>query len=337
MTSAGIRNSSGIRLGYQIPNFTYPGGDPARIFPTVAAQAVEAEANGFDTVLVMDHFYQLPSLGRPDEPMLEAYTTLGALATATSTIQLSTLVTGNTYRNPAMLAKTVTTLDVVSGGRAVLAIGAGWYQLEHEQMGYEFGTFTDRFVRLDEALQIIEPMLRGRRPNVDGQWYTAKDTINEPRIRDSLPIMLGGGGEKKTFGLAARYADHLNIICNASELPRKVEAVRLRCEEIGRDPATLETSFLAFVMMDDNGDVARGQIDDFLRSIGQDPTNLSPEEYAAATDRIFAGTPDDVAEQIQKRVLDAGVDGVVINMVRNGHEPGAVARAGKVLAPLVGR
>lgn len=342
MTSAGIRPSgirafNGIRLGYQIPNFTYPGGDPSAIFPTVAAQAVEAEANGFDTVFVMDHFYQLPNLGRPDEPMLEAYTTLGALATATSTIKLSTLVTGNTYRNPAMLAKTVSTLDVVSGGRAVLAIGAGWYELEHEQMGYEFGTFTDRFVRLDEALQIIEPMLRGRRPRVDGQWYTAHDTLNEPRIRDTLPIMLGGGGEKKTFALAARYADHLNIICNASELPRKIAALRQRCEEIGRDPADVETSFLAFVMMADDGDVARAQVDDYLRSIGRDPSALSAEEYTAATDRIFAGTPDDVADQIRTRVLDAGVDGVVINLVRTGHEPGAVARAGAALAPLVGR
>lgn len=269
--------------------------------------------------------------------MLEAYTTLGALASTTSAIKLSTLVTGNTYRNPAMLAKTVTTLDVVSGGRAVLAIGAGWYQLEHDQMGYEFGTFTDRFARLDEALQIISPMLRGDRPHLDGSWYTATDTLNEPRVRDALPIMLGGGGEKKTFGLAARYADHLNIICNASELPRKIDAVRQRCEEIGRDPATLETSFLAFVMMDEDGATARGHVDDYFRSIGRDPSTLSAEDYAAATDRMFIGTPNDVAEQIQKRVLDAGVDGVVINLVRNGHEPGVVAAAGAALAPLVGR
>ena len=134
-----------------------------------------------------------------------------------------------------MLAKAVTTLDVVSGGRAVLGIGAGWFELEHQQLGFEFGTFTERFARLDEALQIIEPMLRGRRPSVDGAWYHAENAMNEPRIRDDLPIMLGGGGERKTFGLAARYADHLNIICDPADLPRKLEALDQRCAEVGRD------------------------------------------------------------------------------------------------------
>src|SRR5690348_289835 len=156
----------GIRLGYQIPNFSY-GGPVSDLFPTVIAQAREAEAAGFDAVLLMDHFYQLPGIGTPDEPMLEAYTTLGALATATERVQLSALVTGNTYRQPTHLAKAVTALDVVSGGRAVLGIGAGWFELEHRQLGFEFGTFTDRFERLDEALQIIAPMLRGQRPTVE--------------------------------------------------------------------------------------------------------------------------------------------------------------------------
>lgn len=211
-----------------MPNFSYST-PVADLFPTVIAQAREAESAGFDTAFVMDHFYQLPGLGEPDEPMLEAYTALGALATATDNIQLSALVTGNTYRNPPMLAKAVTTLDVASGGRAVLGIGAGWFELEHQQYGYEFGTFTDRFERLDEALQIIAPMLHGQRPTFDGKWYHVENAINEPRIRDDLPIMLGGGGEKKTFGLAARFADHLNIICNASELPRKLEALDARC------------------------------------------------------------------------------------------------------------
>ncbi|GGF13938.1 TIGR03560 family F420-dependent LLM class oxidoreductase [Williamsia phyllosphaerae] len=323
-----------IRLGYQIPNFTYPG-TPADIVPTVLAQAREAEANGFDTVLVMDHFYQLPGIGKPEEPMLEAYTLLAAIAAATESVQLSTLVTGNTYRNPAMLAKTVTTLDLVSAGRAVLAIGAGWYELEHQQMGYEFGTFTDRFERLDEALQIIEPMLRGRHPEVDGKWYQAHSTLNEPRVRDDLPIMLGGGGEKKTFGLAARYADHLNIICNASELPRKLDALAQRCEEAGRDRDSIETSFLAFTMIDEDGDTARKMQREYLIKTGVDYDNLDDDARAAATDRMFVGSPDEVAEQIQRRVLDVGVDGVTINLVPNGHIPGVVELAGKTLAPLV--
>ena len=120
----------------------------------------------------------------------------------------------------------------MSGGRAVLGIGAGWFELEHRQLGFEFGTFTDRFNRLDEALQIIAPMLHGERPSLDGTWYRAENAINEPRLRDDLPIMLGGGGEKKTFGLAARFADHLNIICDPADLPRKLDALEQRCAEI---------------------------------------------------------------------------------------------------------
>ncbi len=328
-----------IRLGYQIPNFTYPG-TAADIGPTVIAQAREAEASGFDTVLVMDHFYQLPGIGAPEEPMLEAYTLLGALATATERIQLSTLVTGNTYRNPAMLAKTVTTLDVMSGGRAVLAIGAGWYELEHQQMGYEFGTFADRFRRLEESLSIIEPMLRGRHPEVDGEWYQAHGTRNEPRVRDDLPIMLGGGGEKKTFGLAAKYADHLNVICGDDEIPRKLEALAKRCEEAGRDRDSLETSYLAFVIIDENGDTARELQKEFLRKTGVDLDDLDDDERATATARHFVGTPDDIAEQVQRRILDPkvdgkGIDGVCVNLVANGHIPGIVELTGKTLAPLV--
>ncbi|WP_305094767.1 LLM class F420-dependent oxidoreductase [Prescottella sp. R16] len=323
-----------IRLGYQMPNFSYQ--TPVRdLFPTVVRQAREAEAAGFDAVFVMDHFYQLPGIGEPDEPMLEAYTALAGIAAATESVQLSALVTGNTYRNPTLLAKTVSTLDVVSGGRAVLGIGAGWFELEHRQLGFEFGTFTDRFERLDEALQIIAPMLRGERPTFDGTWYRTETAINEPRIRDDLPILLGGGGEKKTFGLAARYANHLNIIANAAELPRKLDALARRCEEAGRDRSTLETSFLAFVMIDEDGDKAREMQRTFLLSRGVDLEALSEEERAAATDRQFVGNPDEVAEQVQARVLDVGVDGIIVNLVTNGHQPGIVELAGRTLGPLV--
>ena len=173
------------RLGYQIPNFTYPGVGPADLFDAVAYQAKEADTSGFDTVLVMDHFYQLPMLGEPDQFMLECYSLLSALARETKNVRLSALVTGNTYRNPAVLAKTVTTLDIVSEGRAQLGIGAGWFELEHEAFGIEFGTFTDRFEKLEEALQIIIPMLRGerptaRRPALHGQGRDQRATAGWP-------------------------------------------------------------------------------------------------------------------------------------------------------------
>ena len=302
-----------IRLGFQIPNFSY-GTGVEQLFPTVIAQAREAESAGFDSVFVMDHFYQLPMLGSPDQPMLEAYTALGALATATERVQLGTLVTGNTYRNPTLLAKVITTLDVVSAGRAILGIGTGWFELEHDELGYEFGTFTDRFNRLDEALQIILPMLKGDRPTFSGKWYRAENALANPRYRDHIPLMIGGSGEKKTIPLAARHFDHLNVIAGFDELPGKVKVVRERCEEIGRDPATLETSMLLTVLLDDN--VKTDQI---------------PAEMSG---RMLAGSADSIAEQVQAKVLNAGIDGVIINMPF--YTPGVVTAAAEALRPLVG-
>jgi F420-dependent oxidoreductase-like protein len=303
-----------IRLGFQIPNFSY-GTGAENLFPTVIAQAREAEAAGYDSLFVMDHFYQLPMLGTPDQPMLEAYTALGALATATERLQLGTLVTGNTYRNPTLLAKIITTLDVVSAGRAVLGLGAGWYELEHRQLGFEFGTFTDRFKRLEEALQILDPMLKGERPTFSGDWYSAESAMAEPRYRDRVPILIGGSGEKKTFGIAARYADHVNIIAAFDELPRKVDALRARCEEVGRDPATLETSLMLTVVFDENA-----------------KADQVPEQMSG---RMAIGGPAQIAEQVQAKVLDAGVGGAIVN-IPNGHEPGVITAVAEALRPLLG-
>ncbi|MGA8329992.1 MAG: LLM class F420-dependent oxidoreductase [Mycobacterium sp.] len=302
-----------IRLGFQIPNFSY-GTGVEQLFPTVIAQAREAESAGFDSVFVMDHFYQLPMLGSPDQPMLEAYTALGALATATERVQLGTLVTGNTYRNPTLLAKAITTLDVVSAGRAILGIGAGWFELEHRQLGFEFGTFTERFNRLEEALQILDPMIKGERSTFSGKWYTTESALAEPRYRERIPILIGGSGEKKTFAIAARYADHLNLIVGFDDLPGKLDALAKRCDEAGRDRSTLETSMLLTVMLDEN--VKADQV---------------PSEMNG---RMVVGGADQIAEQIQAKVLDAGVDGVIVNVPF--YTPGVVAAVGDALRPLVG-
>ncbi|GAA1667694.1 LLM class F420-dependent oxidoreductase [Mycolicibacterium murale] len=301
-----------IKLGYQIPNFSY-GTGVEQLFPTVIAQAHEADAAGFDSVFVMDHFYQLPGIGAPEEPMLEAYTALGALATATQKVQLGTLVTGNTYRNPTLLAKAITTLDVVSAGRAILGIGAGWFELEHDSLGYEFGTFTDRFNKLDEALQIILPMLEGEQVTHDGTYYRTKEAFANPRFRDHIPLMIGGSGEKKTIPLAVRHFDHLNIIAGFDDLTAKLDVVKARCEDIGRDPATLETSMLLTVVLDDNA-----SLDDV------------PE---ARRVRAAIGSPEAVAEQIKTKVLDKGIDGVIVNMP--SYRPGAVAAVAEALRPVL--
>ncbi len=213
--------------------------------------------------------------------MLEAYTALGALATATERVQLGTLVTGNTYRNPTLLAKIITTLDVVSQGRAILGIGTGWFQLEHDQLGFEFGTFTDRFNRLDEALQIILPMIKGERPTYSGTWYHTSEALANPRFRDHIPMMIGGRGEKKTIPLAARHFDHLNVIADFDELPRKLQVVRQRCADVDRDPATLETSTLTTVLIDQN---------------------MKPDQIPAEmTQRMVVGSPDSVATRSSQR------------------------------------
>ena len=305
-----------IKLGLQIPNFSY-GTGVAELFPTVIAQAQEADAAGFDSVFVMDHFYQLPGLGTPDQPMLEAYTTLGGLATVTEHVQLGTLVTGNSYRNPTLLAKAITTLDVASQGRAILGIGTGWFELEHDQLGFEFGTFTDRFNKLDEALQIILPMLRGERPTFSGKYYRAQEAMANPRFRDHIPLMIGGSGEKKTIPLAAKYFDHLNIIAGFDELPRKVQVANQRCEEIGRDPATLETSMLVIALVDENA-----------------TEDLIPDEFKQ---NVVFGGPDQIVEQVKTKVLDAGVDGVILSPITslNGYQPGAITAVAEKLRPLV--
>ncbi|MGK2881722.1 MAG: LLM class F420-dependent oxidoreductase [Mycobacterium sp.] len=302
-----------IRLGYQIPNFSY-GTGVERLFPTVVQQAQEADAAGFDAVFVMDHFYQLPGIGTPDQPMLEAYTTLGALANATENVQLGTLVTGNTYRNPTLLAKAITTLDVISAGRAILGIGTGWFELEHDQLGYEFGTFTDRFNKLNEALDIILPMLEGARPTVEGRYYRTQDAMAEPRYRDHIPLMIGGSGEKKTIPLAVKHFDHLNVIASFDDLAAKVRVVNEQCEKIGRDPATLETSMLVTALPDDKLTVY--------------------DVPVAERARTVVGTPEAIAEQIKTKVFDAGIDGVIFNLLPH-YVPGAVAAVGAAVKTLV--
>jgi alkanesulfonate monooxygenase SsuD/methylene tetrahydromethanopterin reductase-like flavin-dependent oxidoreductase (luciferase family) len=224
-------------------------------------------------------------------------------------------VTGNTYRNPALLAKAVTTLDVVSGGRAILGIGAGWFELEHRQLGFEFGTFTERFEKLEEAVQIILPMTHGERPTFSGKWYHTESAINEPRYRDHIPVMLGGSGEKKTFRLAARFADHLNLIAPMAELGHKLGVLKQRCVEAARDPSTLETSTLLRVELDGY---------DTRRDVAE-----------AAGGRVLRGTAEQVAEQIKTNVLDVGVDGVIVNLPTHGYTPGVITKVGEALKPLV--
>jgi len=232
------------RFGVQLPSFSGP--DPADLFEHVAGLATAAEDAGFDSVWVMDHFYQLPSLGGPDQPMLEAYTLLGALAARTRRVRLGTLVTGVTYRNPAILAKIVTTLDVISRGRAILGIGGAWYDVEHQGLGVSYPSDRVRLDMLEEAVQVCRAMFTGDDVSFSGTHYRLDHARNLPRpVQAGGPkIMIGGGGEKRTLRLVARYADMCNVTGDAATLARKVAVLHRHCAEAGRDPAEVRVTWM---------------------------------------------------------------------------------------------
>jgi len=321
------------RLGLQIPSFTYPGGTAADIFPTVTATARAAEASGFDTVLVMDHFYQLPGLGNPDDFMLEAYTLLGALAAVTSKVRLGTLVSGNTYRNPAILAKSVTTLDIVSGGRAQLGIGSGWFEMEHDAFGIEFGTFTDRFEKLEEALAVILGMLRGERPSIAGKHYTITDAINEPPPLSRVPVMIGGSGEKKTLRMVAQYADLGNLTCDPSEVPRKLDALAGHCDRLGRDRSEILLSWNRVACIAPTTAEAEAERDIYLAARGMEWSNLPAELQEMIEGMIVVGDVDTVGTKFAEwKAL--GLDGITVSMPANGHLPERVTLLGETLSKI---
>jgi len=321
------------RLGLQIPNFTYPDTGPADLFPVIARQATEADQAGFDTVLVMDHFFQLPMLGQPDDYMLECYTLLSALAAPTSNVRLSALVTGNTYRNPAVLAKTVTALDIVSGGRAQLGIGAGWFELEHRAFGIEFGTFTDRFEKLEEALQIIIPMLRGERVTLDGKHYQVAEAFSSPPPISRIPVMIGGGGERKTLRMVAQYADESNLIAEVGAIPRKLEALAGHCERLGRDRSEITVSWQRNVCIAPTMEEAKADLVAGLRGRGIDFDSLPEAQQQGITTMVLVGDPDTVGEQLSEG-LALGVDGFTVNQSFNGHIPGRVTLLGETASKL---
>jgi F420-dependent oxidoreductase-like protein len=223
-----------MQVGLQIPDYTWPGG-PARLGSDLAAVARAADDAGFRFISVMDHFFQIRAIGPPEHEMLEAYTTLGYLAAHTSQANLLTLVTGSVYRYPGVLAKIVTTLDVLSGGRAWLGIGAAWSEEEAKGLGIPFPPVAERFERLEETLQICLQMWSGDEAPFRGSHYELERPLNSPQAltRPHPPIMIGGGGERKTLRFVARYAQACNLF-PGPDLARKLDVLRARCDEEGR-------------------------------------------------------------------------------------------------------
>jgi F420-dependent oxidoreductase-like protein len=233
-----------VKLGLHISDFTWPGGAP-RLGAVLADVASAADQAGFDRISVMDHLWQISVIGPPEHEMLEAYTTLGYLAGHTRRAKLLTLVTGVVYRDPGLLAKAVTTLDVLSGGRAMLGIGAAWNEEESRGLGLLFPPTAECFERLEEALQIVRQMFSGDEKAYDGKHYRLGRLLNSPAplSRPYPPILIGGGGEKKTLLLVAKYADACNLF-PGPQVQHKLDVLRGHCEAVGRDYDEIEKTVL---------------------------------------------------------------------------------------------
>ncbi|MFY9588811.1 MAG: LLM class F420-dependent oxidoreductase [Actinomycetota bacterium] len=306
-----------MRIGLQIPNFTFDGPED-QIFDHVSALAEAAEGSGFDSVWVMDHFYQLPALGGPDKPMLEAYTTLGAIAARTARVKLGALVGGVTYRNPSLVAKAATTLDVISKGRAILGLGAAWYDVEHEGLGFDFPPVRERMDRLEEAVQIIRAMFREEAPSFDGRHYRIKEARNVPRPIQAggPPIMIGGGGERRTLRLVAEHADICNLFGDPETIRHKLDVLRRHCGEVGRDDGEILKSRLATLILLDTDEQAAA-------------TREQMKRVTARGTSWSVGTEKEILLQIEE-LQEAGIEYFIFNLPFGG--PEAVRRAGELLS-----
>ena len=289
------------KFGVQLPNFS--GFDPADLFEHVAGLVTAAEQAGFDSVWVMDHFFQLPPLGGPDQPMLEAYTLLGALAARTQRVQLGTLVTGVTYRNPGILAKIVTTLDVISRGRAILGIGGAWYGVEHQGLGIGYPSDRVRLDMLEEAVQVCRAMFTGDDVSFTGVHYRLDHARNLPRPvqADGPKIMIGGGGEKRTLRLVARYADQCNVTGDVATLARKIGVLNRHCAEVGRDPAEVGVTWMTPLILTTSGQNT-AEVREMLAAAA------SAEEIAGFT----VGQPHEIPGLVAGHI-EAGADEVIFS------------------------
>jgi F420-dependent oxidoreductase-like protein len=293
-----------LRFGLQVPVFTWPGG-PAEIGPRLAAIATAAEEAGFTSLWLMDHLRQIPLFGPPWLDMLESWTTLGFLAAATSTIRLGTMVTPITFRHVGHLAKVVATVDVLSGGRATCGLGLGWFADEHHALGIPFPPVAERYALLEDALELL-PLLWGPgTPSYHGRRLQVPEALCYPRpLQARVPIMVGGGGERRTLALVARHADACNIVGEAAVVRRKVAALHRHCAEADRDPSTVEVTQLSTTIVGRDAAEVAGLVERTR------PRRTAAEQWAARTN---AGT---VADQVgrYRELAAAGVGTAIVSL-----------------------
>jgi F420-dependent oxidoreductase-like protein len=262
-----------MKLGVHYIDFL-PGA-PEQLAPTLAATAKAAEEGGVDMFTLADHFFQMENFGPAENPFLEGYTSMGYLAALTERITLTMMVTGVTYRYPGVLAKTMTTLDVLSGGRSMFGIGAAWYDREHHALGIPYPPLSDRFEMLEETLQICRQMWSGDDGPYDGKHYQLAETICQPQPIGRPPILIGGSGEKKTLRMVAQYADVWNASSTLDELPHKLDVLRRHCDAVGREFSEIRLTVAYF-------DDPFADVDEYLRTLdlyaalGFDTINTGP-------------------------------------------------------------
>gem|GEM_PF-29142 len=293
-----------VRFGVQVPRVAWAGA-PATTAATLRAVARAADACGLDSLWVMDHMRQIPSMGPPWEDVLESWTTLGHLAACTERIGLGTLVTGITYRNVAHLGKIVATLDVLSGGRATCGLGLAWYADEHRAYGWPFPDRAARYDLLEDALELLPVLWGPGNRAFSGRVLRVPDTTCYPRpLQARIPILVGGGGERRTLRLVARYADACNLFGEPDVVARKVGVLRRHCAEAGRDPAEVSVTHLGTVLVAQRGADLRAVVD------ATRPPRVSAERHARA---VGAGTLEHHVERIE-RLVAAGVDHVIVSL-----------------------
>ena len=306
-------------FGYHMPLFTFPGVPDDQLFEHLVSLVQAAEKAGFDMVTVMDHFYQIRGVGPEEAPMLEAYTLLSGLAARTSRVRLGTMVSGVTYRNPALLAKMVTTLDIISGGRAILGLGAAWNEDEHKGYGFGFPLMRERMDRLEEALEICHLMFTEQRPSFQGTYYSIDRALNDPRpIQPGGPkILIGGSGERRTLRMVARFGDISNWFGGLDELKHKNEVFLAHCEAVGRDPSTVTRTVMAPVLLVSDVREAEALL-----------ARIPPERQAG----LIVATPAAAAEALAP-YREAGFDGFILrNPMLSTVE--SMALAGELIAAM---
>jgi len=314
---------AGLRFGLHLSQFAAPGGAPA-MRGWLREVATSAEAAGFDAVYVMDHFRQIPQVGRPFDDMLESFTTLAYLAACTERVRLGALVAAVTHRSVPLLAKTVATLDVLSGGRAVCGLGLGWFAAEQAALGIALPPVADRYVLLEDALRLLPVMWGPGSKPFHGRVLDVPQALCYPRpLQEHVPLLVGGAGERRTLRLAAELADAANVFGGLDTVRRKAAVLRDHCANVGRDPDQVALTHLTTALVgDDDSHVAR------LVETHR-PRRRSAESYAAT---VHAGTVDDHVERFSA-LADAGVAEVMVRLVDVG-DPQSVARMGQVIAAL---